>query len=133
MELILAYILLYGVLPVGCYLAYKKSKAETQAETETPTETETQNPFIGEIFRTLSADLKRAGECTLATDAAFIANKADGKGWRGTDLWENGETEGVTLYQAAVLLQEIANATACKGAVRRAAKALYELNEGIGA
>ena len=114
MDLIIAYLLIFVVLPIGCYFAHKQSKATQTEDTPEP-------DYGGEIadtFRTLARKLKGAGELPLYNDALFLASKAEG-----------GE---LPLYAAAYALQLIAEETTQGEAVRTAAATLYELNEGAG-
>lgn len=114
MDLIIAYLLIFIVLPIGCYFAIKQSKATQTEDTPEP-------DYGGEIadtFRTLARKLKGAGEYPLCADALFLASKAEG-----------GE---LPLYAAAYALQLIAEETTQGEAVRTAAAALWEINEGIG-
>ena len=114
MDLIIAYFLIFIVLPVGAYFAYTPKPA--------PQTEDTAPEYGGEIadtFRALARKLKGAGEYPLCADALFLASKAEG-----------GE---LPLYAAAYALQLIAEETTQGEAVRTAAAELYELNEGIGA
>ena len=113
MDLLIAYLLIFVVLPIGCYFAHKQSKAP-QTEDAAPD----YGGEIAETFRTLARKLKGAGELPLYNDALFLASKAEG-----------GE---LPLYAAAYALQLIAEETTQGEAVRTAAATLYELNEGAG-
>lgn len=117
MWLLISYIALYVAFPLVCYLFFAKRR---RAARENTPETEPDyGGEIAEVFRTLSRRLKGAGEISLAADALFLAEKAEG-----------GE---VTLYVAAYALNLISEETqGGRDAVRQAARSLWDLNEGAG-